>query len=199
MNENSSTPPPAAPTGQPPPLPTPPMPAPYAVLPPIIERKSGFLAGFLSFWVPGLGHLYLGAYQRALYVFGGLALSIVLVCTGAWPFAFGIAFSWFFGIVDSVRLARAINLGTPPEKELAWEEHVRRVSVGTGSLTWGVILVGIGSIWLIDHYTNIDWSFMHEWGWAVIFILLGLALIAGHVIKKRREHESGIGMPPRSS
>jgi hypothetical protein len=197
MDENT---PHAAPAIPPPLPPAAPAPPPPYVAPMIIERKSGFLAGLLSFFVPGLGHLYLGAYQRALYIFGGLALAIVLVSTGAWPFGFGIAFVWFFGIVDSVRLARAINLGIATEGEAAWEAHVKRAAMSsTASLTWGVILIGLGVLWLVDKYTNIDWSFMHEWGWAACFILFGLILVATHIRRKRRENEAGIGMPPRSS
>ena len=177
----------------------PPTPAPsYAVPPPIIERKSGFLAGFLSI-LPGLGHLYLGAYQRALIIFGGFVFSIVLTSNWSGFFGFAIAFVWFFGVVDSVRLARAINLGLASETDAEWDKQVKRVSSGTASLTFGVILVGLGALWLIDRYTNIDWSFMHQWGCATAFILLGLVLIVSHMVKKRREHEQGIGMPPRSN
>lgn len=201
MNENApgyTQPPPPPPPPQAPAVP----PSAYAMgtAPPIIvERKSAFLAGLLSFFVPGLGHLYLGAYQRALYIFGGLVLAIVLTSSGAWPFGFAIAFAWFFGIVDSVRLTRAINMGTAAENQLAWEEQVRKATRGTASLTWGVILVGLGSLYMIDRYVDIDWSFMHEWGFPLAMILLGFVLIATHVAKKRRENESGVGLPPRSS
>jgi len=62
-------PPPLSPAPQPPPV----MPA-ALVQPVIVERKSPGLAGFLSFF-PGLGHLYLGLYQRAFAFAGAFCTS----------------------------------------------------------------------------------------------------------------------------
>jgi cytochrome c-type biogenesis protein CcmH/NrfF len=45
---------------------------------------------------------------------------------------------------------------------------------------------------------DVDWSFMEEWGGPVALILLGLILVISHVRRKRNEHASGVGMPPRS-
>jgi hypothetical protein len=64
--------PPPPPPAAPPPYPVTPVPAYY------IEKKSPFLAAMLSFFIPGLGHLYVGAYQRALQVFGGFFAAILL-------------------------------------------------------------------------------------------------------------------------
>ena len=66
------------------------------------------------------------------------------------------------------------------------------------SLVGGVILVGLGSLWLIDRYIEIDWSFMETWGGPAAFILLGLILIVSHIRKRRAENDAQIGMPPRS-
>jgi hypothetical protein len=63
-------PPPLFPSPQPPPV----MPA-ALVQPMIVERKSPGLAGFLSFF-PGLGHLYLGLYQRAFAFAGAFCVLI---------------------------------------------------------------------------------------------------------------------------
>ncbi len=97
-----------------------------------------------------------------------------------------------------MRQAKAINSGFVPESGFATEAQIRKVSEGTGSLTWGVILVGLGSLWIIDRYVDVDWSFMEEWGGPVALILLGLVLVISHVRRKRNEHASGVGMPPRS-
>ncbi len=75
---------------------------------------------------------------------------------------------------------------------------MRKAAAGTGGLTWGVILVGLGALLLIDRYFEIDWSFMSEWGGPLAFILLGLVLIVSHVRKRRNETEAQAGMPPRS-
>src|SRR5262249_14904161 len=193
-----STPPGANPPAAAPPAATPPPPtAPYTV---VVERKSPALAGFLSVF-PGLGHLYLGLYPRAFAVGGAFVLGIMMTSHGGHGELFGpvVAFIWFFAIIDAVRQAKAINRGELAEAGLAGEAQLKRAAKGTGGLTWGVILVGLGTLLLIDRYFDIDWSFMSEWGGPAAFILLGLVLIVSHVRKRRAENEAQVGMPPRSS
>ena len=194
---------PATPPPPPPPPVTPVMPAvpvvPVAVAPVIVERKSPGLAGFLSIF-PGLGHLYLGLYQRAFAFAGAFCLLIFFNSHGRIAVLSGpaTAFLWFFAIIDAVRQAKAINRGYVSESGFAIEAQIRKASEGTGSLTWGVILVGLGSLWIVDRYVDVDWSFMEEWGGPVALILLGLILVISHVRRKRSEHAAGVGMPPRS-
>ena len=197
MNENYN-PQPSAP--QPPPA-APPVyaPPPASVPPPvIIERKSPGLAGFLSLF-PGVGHVYLGLYQRAFAIGGAFILAIAMTSHGGPGEFLGpvIAFIWFFGVIDAVRQARAINRGQLAEAGFAGEQQLK-AAAGTGGLTWGVILVGLGSLWLIDRYLEIDWSFMETWGGPAAFILLGLILIVSHIRKRRAENDAQVGMPPRS-
>ena len=196
MNENynpqpsAPQPPPAAPVYAPPPASVPP--------PVIIERKSPVLAAFLSCF-PGVGHVYLGLYQRAFAIGGAFILAIAMTSHGGPGEFLGplIAFIWFFGVIDAVRQARAINRGQLAEAGFAGEQQIK-AAAGTGGLTWGVILVGLGSLWLIDRYLEIDWSFMETWGGPAAFILLGLILIVSHVRKRRAENDAQVGMPPRS-
>ncbi len=192
-----ATPPP--PQFSPPPPPAPVAPA-VPVTPVVVERKSPGLAGFLSIF-PGLGHLYLGLYQRAFAFAGGFVVLIGLTSHGRGEHFLGplIAFVWFFGIIDAVRQAKAINRGYVSESGFAAEARLPRASEGIGSLTWGVILVGLGVLWLVDRYVDIDWSFMEYWGGPAALILLGLVLVISHVRRKRTEHEAGVGMPPRSN
>jgi len=187
----------AAPSAPPPP-PAPPVAPATVVAPVIVDRKSPGLAGFLSMF-PGLGHLYLGLYQRAFAFGGAFILAIAFTSHGHGGEFFGplIAFIWFFAIIDAVRQAKAINRGQLAESGWAAEAQLK-AAAGTGGLTWGVILIGLGSLWLIDRYVDIDWSFMEEWGGPAAFILLGLILIVSHVRKRRRENEAHVGMPPRS-
>ena len=203
MNETYNSPPATPPPGAPasatvPPAPAPSVPgaAPYPVY---MERKSPALAGFLSVF-PGLGHLYLGLYPRAFAVGGAFVLGIMMTSHGGPGEFFGpvVAFIWFFGVIDAVRQAKAINRGELAEAGFAGQQQLRRASAGTGGLTWGVILIGLGALLLIDRYVEIDWSFMSEWGAPAAFILLGLVLIVSHVRKRRAENEAQVGMPPRS-
>jgi hypothetical protein len=172
---------------------------PVAVAPVVVERKSPGLAGFLSIF-PGLGHLYLGLYQRAFAFAGAFCVLIFFNSHGRMAVLSGpaTAFLWFFAIIDAVRQAKAINGGYVSESGFAPVAQIRKASEGTGSLTWGVILVGLGTLWIIDRYVDVVWSFMEEWGGPVALILLGLILVISHVRRKRNEHASGVGMPPRS-
>jgi hypothetical protein len=183
----------------PPPPPPPAAPAAYPIAPAIYDKKSPGLAGFLSIF-PGLGHLYLGLYQRAFAFAGAFCILVFFNSHGRMAPLSGpvTAFVWFFAIIDAVRQAKAINSGRLAEAGWAPEEQIRRATHGTAGLTWGVILVGMGSLWLIDRYVDIDWSFMERWGGPAAFILLGLILIASHIGGKRKEHADGVGMPPRS-
>ena len=197
MNETPN-PQPSVPPATAPPAGVPPPTVPPTVPPPvIIERKSPGLAGFLSIF-PGLGHLYLGLYPRAFAIGGAFVLGVALTSHGPGEFLGPlVAFVWFFGIIDSVRQAKAINRGQLAEQGFAGETQLKAAR-GSGGLTWGVILVGLGGLWLIDRYFYIDWSFMEDWGGPAAFILLGLILIVSHIRKRRAENESQEGMPPRS-
>src|SRR5262245_423369 len=208
MDQNTpATPPPPPPPSAPPPPPSVPASPPASAAPAPTtpyydryDRKSPGLAGFLSIF-PGLGHLYLGLYQRAFAFAGAFCVLTFFNSHGRLAVLSGpaTAFIWFFAIIDAVRQAKAINQGAVAESGFAPAGQVRRAAEGTGGLTWGVILVGLGVLWILDRYVVIDWSFMEEWGGPVALILLGLVLVISHVRKKRQEHESGVGMPPRSS
>ena len=112
-----------------------------------------------------------------------------------------IAFVWFFAIIDAVRQAKAINRGQVTESGFAPEQQIRKAAEGTGALTWGVILVGIGGLWLADQYVDLDafWEVIGSWGAPAAFILLGIVLIVSHIRSARRRNDAGVGMPPRSS
>ena len=195
--------PPAPP---PPPLPLATEPAMRSAVPIVIEKKSPGLAGILSGIFPGLGHLYLGLYQRSFKVAAAFVGCIWIVSTGFMNghltpiFGMGIAFIWFFGIIDAVRQAKAINSGYVEAGGLASEKTLtaaRRES--TSSLTWGVILVGIGSLWLLDRYADLDAfrAVVEDWLAPASFILFGVILITTYVIKKRRHNEAET-WPPRA-
>ena len=174
-------------------------------VPVIVEKKSPGLAGILSAIFPGLGQLYLGLYQRAFKIAAVFAGCIWIISSDMFGgrsapiFGLGIAFTWFFGIIDAVRQAKAINSGYVDAGGLAAPDGVVRVKrESTASLTWGVILVGIGTLWLIDRYVDLDWFWaaVEDWLAPVSFILLGIVLITTYVMKKRRHNASEV-WPPR--
>ncbi len=198
----------APPAGLPPPPPpvyaTEPA-LPRAVPTVVVEKKSPGLAGILSGIFPGLGHLYLGLYQRSFKVAAVFVGCIWAVSSGFMGghltpiFGMGIAFIWFFGIIDAVRQAKAINSGQVETAGLASEPTLRAARESTSSLTWGVILVGLGTLWLLDRYVDLDafWAVVEDWLAPASFILFGLILITTYVIKKRRSNATEV-WPPRS-
>ncbi len=199
---NPSSPPPPLGGAAAPPQAPPPVAAVAPTYVPVIETKSPALAGFLSMF-PGLGHLYLGLYPRAFAFGGAFILCITMTSHGRGGAFFGpvIAFIWFFGIIDAVRQAHAINRGMMAVGGLAPTPQLRKAGESTAALTWGVILVGLGALWLIDRYVDMEWFWdvMDSWGGPAAFILLGAILIVTHIKRKRAEHDRGIGLPPRSS
>jgi hypothetical protein len=167
----------------------------------VLEKKSPGLAGVLSMF-PGLGHLYLGLYQRAFAFAGAFCVLIFFNTHGRMAPLSGpaTAFVWFFAIIDAVRQAKAINSGLIDTGGLAASERraLSRARESTAGLTWGVILVGIGTLWLLDRYADLDafWAVVEDWLAPVAFILFGLILITTYVIKKRRANETET-WPPR--
>ena len=128
--ETSEQPPPTPPT---PPAPQPALQAKIANKPKSIDdanAKSPILAMLLAFVPFGLGHLYLGLYNRALLFFGAFWFSMYLEA-----FIIG-AFFYFFAIIDAYRHAQLINsAGTEGEEP---------IQVGKGALNLGVFLVVVG-------------------------------------------------------
>ncbi len=152
-----------------PPVP-PPLPAILDVagreVPPASLRKSPGAAAALSLF-PGLGHLYLGLYERgfmlAIAVFTAFYLDLPPV---------GI-FAFFFTMIDAYRQAQIINLG-------GYDPTPKATGRPTGSLGLGVFLVVIGAVLLLRHWIDIedylDW--LRDW-WPVILVIVGGYLIWG--------------------
>ncbi|HKB71187.1 MAG TPA: B-box zinc finger protein [Thermoanaerobaculia bacterium] len=165
--------------------------------------KSGFLAGLFSIMFPGMGHLYAGAYRRALQ-FGGTAVAlIVILSTGhdriAPLFGLSLFFVWAYALFDAIRVAHEINAGTYLVAPLG-EGAVRTVRrPGTGSLTLGVILLGIGGLIVVDRYVDLDRFF--DWigdNIGFLFIALGVVLLAAYARRrgKEKERELAASVPP---
>jgi len=177
MNDyQTPTPQPAAPPAPVLP-PTPPVPMmPY--------RRSPGLATVLSI-IPGVGHLYLGLYERAAAIVLVFALGVWLAeVAEIGPFV--IMFVWFFGLFDAYRQAQAINLGVEVEPLL----RKRRVKPMHASLGFGVFLVIVGALILWNQFYPIDFSFLEVW-WPLILMLGGVYLIARYLLEQRRRQQQG--------
>src|ERR1039457_4872073 len=108
--------------------------------------KNPGAAGALGI-IPGMGHLYLGLYQRAAILFGIWVLFISLAGHSHGPFpGIAIPFWMVFSIIDASRQAKAINATGRPEANVLGSDEPVRVS---GSLTAGVLLILIGGVLLL--------------------------------------------------
>ncbi len=179
--------PPTPPAAEPasPPLPLPP---PYGstVPPPRDEPrgKSPALAVLLSI-APGLGHLYVGAYQRAVMIVTAFFLAIYLL-----PLPISVfipIFVWFFGLFDAYRLAQLDELSHRPPEERS-EAHAK------GTLAFGVFLAVVGLVILADNLFDIDLDWLSDW-WPAILVLAGAYFIVEAVrermVERRRRHDAG--------
>jgi len=160
------------------------------VAPPPLAKNPG-AAGALGI-IPGMGHLYLGLYQRAAILFGIWVLFISLAGHSRGPFpGIAIPFWMVFSIIDASRQAKAINATGRPESNILGSDEPVRVS---GSLTAGVLLILIGGFLLLDRFVTIDLSFLNDW-WPVLLVAFGLWQVYRHYEGKRAA--SGEGSVPQ--
>jgi len=145
-------------------------------------RRSPGLATVLSA-IPGVGHLYLGLYERAAAIVLVFALGVWLAdVVEVGPFV--VMFVWFFGLFDAYRQAQAINLGIEVEPLM----RQRRVKPMHASLGFGVFLLVVGLIVLWNQFFPIDFSFLEVW-WPLILVLGGVYLIGRYLLEQRRRQQ----------
>lgn len=192
MNEtNANTTPPPPP---PPAYPVAP-PAPPAAYPLPTNQNPNFkapaLAGVLSL-LPGLGHVYLGLYQRALTFFL-IWVALWAICDQVHhvgPFWLLIPFWWFFVLIDAVQQSKAINATGVPEQNIVGKEIPIK---GGGSLFLGVLFVLLGGFFLIKQFVTIDLSFL--WNWSPLLLVAFGAWQIFSYYKAKTDAEAGVPRP----
>jgi hypothetical protein len=177
MNDTSTSPqPPNTPSLSTAPPPPPIAFGPGSAAPPAPLAKNPGAAGVLGI-IPGMGHLYLGLYQRAAILFGVWVLFISLAARSHGPFpGIAIPFWMVFSIIDASRQAKAINLTGRPEANVLGSDEPVRVS---GSLTAGILLILIGGFLLLDRLVTIDLSFLNDW-WPILLVAFGAWQVYRH-------------------
>jgi len=195
---------PPAPGEAPPPAPAPaperaPLPA-YTPVPG--PPKSPPLAAFLSFLIPGLGHLYVWAYERAFMIWATIAVSVFMIISGFWGFSFLIAFVYFFGIFDfSFLIAFVYFFGIFDAYREAQFFNMRAEDQETpmpradshGRLMFGVFLAVVAAVVLADKFDLFDMDWLYEW-WPVPVFLLGVYFIVAAIrdrMKAKSERAAG--------
>jgi hypothetical protein len=184
MNDTSANPqPPTTPSLSPAPPPPPIAFGPAGALPAAPLPKNPGAAGALGI-IPGMGHLYLGLYQRAAILFGVWVLFISLAGHSHGPFpGIAIPFWMVFSIIDASRQAKAINATGRPESNILGSDEPVRVS---GSLTAGLLLILIGGFLLLDRLVTIDLSFLNDW-WPVLLVAFGAWQVFRHYQSKHAD------------
>ncbi len=143
---------------------------------------AGMLAGFFPF---GVGAVYCSQYAKGLahlviFVLMILGLSTDLPWYVDMVLGISLAFFYVYQIIDSVRTAKAIQLGEPaPDpfglaQTFSMGEKIDASKVPTGA----VILIGLGVIFLL--HTMHVFEFGLDRFWPLILILLGVWLFAKH-------------------
>lgn len=136
--------------------------------------KSPPLAAFLAVLIPGLGHLYTWAYERAFMIWATIAVCVLLIVQGLWGFSFLIAFVYFFSIFDAFREAQFFNL------RAVEQEMPKPRPDGQGRLMFGVFLAVVAAVVLLDRYDLFDMDWIAEW-WPIPVFLLGVYFIGAAV------------------
>jgi Domain of unknown function (DUF5668) len=144
------------------------------------DRKSPKVAGWLSI-IPGLGLVYLGQYLKALVVWvlfmGACHLSERSDVGG--PLG---AFLWFAQIFYAVQEARRINRARAGAPQVEEESGLPEKE----SPLWGGILIGIGTLLLLDQFDLIRFGELFETFWPVLIIVLGLQILLRGRSDRRR-------------
>ena len=164
--------------------------------PPMNAGPNPTVAGILGAVPFGLGAVYCGQYAKGLIHLGIMVFAIVGESSDVpWyvHMALGVfmGFFWVYQIIDSVRTARAIQMGEPVPDPFGL---VSMFGGGTGAPgasnaeggaprseaakipIAAAVLIGLGVLFLIN--TAFDFS-LHRY-WALILIVLGVYLFAKH-------------------
>jgi len=137
--------------------------------------KSPFLAALWACVIPGLGHIYVGVYQRALILFViwlGVFSSAIYAKDGELGLLVPMTiFIWLFNVFDAYRQATFAVWGES-EEELRATAGER----GRSGLTFGITLFVVGLYGLLRRYFDIDLSLLFE-HWYLVIMAVGGWLI----------------------
>jgi hypothetical protein len=143
--------------------------------------QNPFAAAVLSL-LTGLGHVYLGAYERAIV----FVLSLVAMFLIGVPFL-GL-FVYFFAIIDAYRQAQLLNLGQAPETPPS-------PPLRSGGYGFGLFLVLIGAVLLAHNVFDLDLRWLRDW-WPAALVLVGLWLVIGAWLDRRRRSSPSSDIEP---
>jgi len=160
----------------------PPLPMPAAGAEPAAPR-SPVLALVLSLF-PGIGQIYNGQPAKALVFFFAWAGSIYLTAEANPFFAFLIAFTYFYNLVDAWRSATAINARHALGHAVAEDD-------ATESPAWGAALIGVGALLLLNNLGWLRLAALQRY-WPLVLIVAGAAFLYGSVQRAKGDGDGGV-------
>ncbi len=149
--------------------------------------KSPAAAGFLSIIFPGTGALYNGQIAKGIFYMILLAGLITMQDThGGQPFkALLLAGFYFFQIIDSIQVAKAINLNAAGMKPAGGAAGLGVPElVPSGSIFWGIALIVLGVLLILANFEVILYETLFDF-WPVALVVIGLKLVADSVAKSK--------------
>lgn len=162
--------------------------APYYQAP---KKKRKWLAGVLSFIVPGTGHFYLGLMQRGLFIMMLLILDIFIITSLTTQsdtsvpvvalFSMFIPVIYFYNLFDALQTTDNVNrrneLGEFAAELYSNEDPLQKLIKGTNL---GVILIAAGVLFFLLSnkplwFTGL-FELMGSYIGSVVLVLVGLAM-----------------------
>jgi TM2 domain-containing membrane protein YozV len=156
----------------------PPLALPAGTVPAPAMPKSPILAVVLSLF-PGIGQIYNGQPAKALVFFFAWAGSIYLTAEANPFFAFLIAFTYFYNLVDAWRTATTINLRHARGAAVEDEDTVE-------SPAWGAALIGVGALLLFNNLGWLRLAALQRY-WPLVLMAAGAAFLFGSMRRAKRE------------
>ncbi|MDD8014577.1 MAG: DUF5668 domain-containing protein [Acidobacteriota bacterium] len=151
--------------------------------------KSPAAAGILSAIFPfGIGAFYNGEYAKGVIYLFVFALLVSAQPHRGQPFlGLILAGFYFYQIIDSINVAKAINRKTVPGKEdIASPAEDLSQPLKSGSVFWGIVLVALGVVFLLANFDIISYGTLWDL-WPAAIILVGLKLLVDYAMTARRE------------
>jgi TM2 domain-containing membrane protein YozV len=145
--------------------------------------KSPVLALVLSLF-PGIGQIYNGQPAKALVFFFAWAGSIYLTAEASPFFAFMIAFTYFYNLVDAWRSAILINARHAGGRMEADEDT-------TESPAWGAALIGVGGLLLLNNLGWLRLAAVQRY-WPLVLIAAGAVFLYDSVQRSKRNGDGGV-------
>ncbi len=155
--------------------------------PPKSPAAAGILAGLFPF---GIGAMYNGLYFKGLiylFIFAGL---VTAQGHGRMQPFFGILLAgfYFYQIIESIQTAGVINRRalTGKEDETVKIEDQILEPAKSGSIFWGIALIGLGILFLMANFELFSYDRLWDF-WPLAVIGLGLKMIFEYYVRSKKE------------